>query len=384
MRPLTALLLPVVLAGVPTAAEAQKLLTLTDPRSVTAQPDLSGRRTVYDAIKAAVPPTNAPTGVFRKPVYRLAVALVEFAEVRHDARVMARDWERALFSRGTYTDRDPTGQQVFGSLNDYYREQSCGRFRIEGKGFDPFRVRHPRPEYAADRTALLTEALDGLLARDGEGAFKDFDGLFFVTGGDRVAAAPGGMDWPHRATLSHQGRRWDYMLCPGGSGRMASISVIAHEFGHLLGLPDLYVSPESSGQEGAGVWCTMAVGHGRTGKPLHLSAWCKERLDWLKPAIVDPRVRQRLILSPVENSPTECLKVLLKPDGSEYLLLENRKATGFDRDLPDEGLVIWRVGNGRPVLEETPAGRQHTRAPSPITNVERLRDGRVLFDLGMK
>ena len=74
---------------------------------------------------------------------------------------------------------------------------------------------------------------------------------------------------------------------------------------------------------------------------------------WLKPCVIDPAVKQKLILSPINGSAEECYKVLLRPDGSEYLLLENRVKKGFDRDLPAEGLLIWRVVDGKPVLEES-------------------------------
>src|SRR5262249_38602496 len=138
-----------------------------------------------------------------------------------------------------------------------------------------------------------------------------------------------------------------------GGGRMASISVVAHEFGHLLGLPDLYAQPDSPGSKGLGIWCTMSTGHGQDGKPLHFSAWCKEQLGWIKPAVIDPRVKPSLILAHVSTYPNECYKVLIRPDGKEYLLLENRVAKGFDRDLPGQGLLIWRILDGRPVLEES-------------------------------
>src|SRR5262249_39822729 len=193
-----------------------------------------------------------------------------------------------------------------------------------------------------------------------------------------------------------------------------NISVICHEFGHLLGLPDLYARPESPGSVGIGVWCAMSIQVGN-GRPQHFSAWCKEKLGWLKPAVLDPTVKQKLILSPVEDSAKECFKVLIKPDGSEYLLLENRRKKGFDQSLPAEGLLMWRVVNNRPTLEEShgvegPAGPrvflQAIPYPSPannaftpfttpssrsqlggglpvhITNIRRLPDGRITFHLG--
>jgi M6 family metalloprotease-like protein len=352
---------------------------------------------------------------FKRPAYRLAVVPVEYPDVKHNDKVSAEDWDKALFSRNAYTGKGPTGQPVYGSLNDYYQEQSCGAFRVAGKVFDYVAVAKKRAAYnEGNRFALLTEALDKLLEREGDDALADFDGLFFLYAGDRVQTQRGGLYWPHRASVSYKGKRWGYFICPEGGRNMASISVIAHEFGHLLGLPDLYAQPNSPGAEGLGVWCTMSTGHGRDGKPLHFSAWCKQQLGWLEPAVIDPTVKQKLMLRPVEGSRKECFKVLIRPDGGEYLLLENRVRKNFDRDLPGEGLLIWRVVNNRPVLEEshgitTPDGPMRFLGSVPypsasnnaftpyttpssksargglpvhITNIRRLPDGRVTFFIG--
>jgi M6 family metalloprotease-like protein len=285
-----------------------------------------------------------------------------------------------LFSEGVSRDWGPTGQQVFGSLNDYYLEQSCGKFRVRGRVFDCVKVRRGRAAYAddADRDALLREALDRLLARDGLDTLKGYDGLCFLYAGEQTGSGPGGLYWPHQGVLSHGDRRWCYFLCPEGGERMTPIGVIAHEFGHLIGLPDLYAKPEAPGASTAGVWCTMANGHGREGKPVHLSAWCKEQLGWLKPAVLDTRVPQKLLLRPVEGSPRECFKVWVKPDAGEYLLLENRVVRGFDRDLPGEALLVWHVAGGRPRLVKAPA----ETGPLSVTDVRRRPGGDVTFRIG--
>ena len=290
---------------------------------------------------------------FRKDVYHLAVVPIEYPDVKHNEKVSVKDWDTALFTTGSYHEKSATGQKVYGSLNDYYLEQSCGAFHVEGKVFDWVQVERKRAEYGADsnRFALLTEALGKLEERDGKETLKDFDGVFFLYAGERVQTIRGGLYWPHRASVRYKGKNWAYFICPEGGDRMASISVVAHEFGHMLGLPDLY--SQSPDQPGLGVWCTMSTGHGQDGKPLHFCAWSKEQLGWIKPAVIDPTEKQKLVLSPIEKSPKECFKVLLKPDGSEYLLLENRVRKSFDQRLPAEGLLIWRVLDGRPVLEES-------------------------------
>ena len=97
----------------------------------------------------------------------------------------------------------------------------------------------------------------------------------------------------------------------------------------MLGLPDLYARPELPGSEGVWQWCAMSnqIGNGR---PQHFSAWCKEQLGWVKPTVIDPRVKQQLVLSPIETDPTQCFKVMVRADGSEYFLLEVRQKVGWD------------------------------------------------------
>jgi M6 family metalloprotease-like protein len=366
------------------------------------------------------PPTTWDTRgltVWKKDVYHLAVIRIEYPDVKHAPQISGQDWADALFSKASYLNKNATGQQVYGSMNDYYIEQSCGKFHVEGKVFDPVLVSKKRADYANDlnRFALLNEALDKLLARDGAKALDGLDGIFFMYSGNRFQTNRGALYWPHRATMRYKGKNWAYFICPEGSSRMDTISVLTHEFGHMLGMPDLYARPESPGSEGLGIWCTMAVGHGNNGRPLHFSAWCKDQLGWLTPTVIDPTVKQKLILAPVENSPKECFKIMIRPDGSEYLLLENRAKRNFDVDLPAEGLLIWRVVDGRPVLEEshgiagpqgpdrflqsipypsksnnaftpytTPSSKSLKGGGLPvhITNIRRLPDGRVTFYVG--
>jgi hypothetical protein len=241
--------------------------------------------------------------------------------------------------------------------------------------------------------------------------------FFFIYAGPRVSTQRGGIFWPHRATFRHKGKTWNYFICPEGGEKMFSISVISHEFGHMIGLPDLYGGRNEVPElQDAGIWCSMSIGHGQDGKPLHFSAWCKEQMGWLKPVVIDPRVKQKLILRPVGTSDHECYKVLMRPDGEEYLLLENRKRQGFDRELPAEGMLIWRVVGGRPNLEvshgiitgDKPARKFLGSVPYPsqsntaftpytvpssrpslidswnvyINHIRKLPDGRITFQIG--
>jgi M6 family metalloprotease-like protein len=356
--------------------------------------------------------------VWKKDTYRLAIVGIEFPDVKQNEKITGENWEEALFTTKSYTTTSVTGQKVHGSLNDYYLEQSFGGLKVTGKAFNFVTVSKKRSEYAqatgGGKTAPLAEALDKLFARDGKDCLKDFDGIFFVYAGDRVQTNRGGLYWPHKSNFNHQGKSWPYFIVQEGGAKMCDISVICHEFGHMLGLPDLYARPENPGSEGVGVWCAMSNQVGG-GKPQHFCAWSKEQLGWITPAVIDPTVKQKLILSPIETSSKECYKVLARPDASEYFLLENRKKKGFDQSLPAEGLLIWRVVQNRPILEEshgvegpngprvfldsvpfpsqanraftpftTPSSRAQLGGGSPvhITNIRRLPDGRITFFIG--
>src|SRR5262249_6410822 len=70
---------------------------------------------------------------WKKDIYRLGVVCVEYPDVKHNTKISTKDWEEALFTKGTYLNRkSATGQTVYGSLNDYYQEQSYGNLRVEG------------------------------------------------------------------------------------------------------------------------------------------------------------------------------------------------------------------------------------------------------------
>jgi len=358
---------------------------------------------------------------WRRDVYRLGVVRIDYPDVKHNDKVQTEDWDRMLFSENRYIDKSATGQTVYGSMNDYYRELSCGKFRVEGKVFDRVVAEKNRTDYAAvnttttDRTALLKEVLDKLREREGSGVLKDCDGFCFIYSGGRVRTANrGSLYWPHRGSVTYNNARLPYFIVAEGGDQMGNISVFAHEFGHMLGLPDLYARPENPGSEGLSLWCAMS-NQSPNGRPQHMSAWCKERLGWLKPAVIDPTVPQKLILGPAEGSDKECFKILVRQDGSEYLLLENRRKQGFDASLPSEGLLIWRVVGGRPMLEEShgiegPSGPSSFRdlVPYPtrandsftpytvpssrsqlggglaihLTNIRELPDGRITFYIG--
>ena len=155
----------------------------------------------------------------------------------------------------------------------------------------------------------------------------------------------------------------------GGIGNFAqTVGVMAHEFGHAFGLPDLYDMVYQTPEEdsaGIGAWGLMGWGaHGWTRKdgPVGFCAWSLEKLGWVgidnKRLVEVLKPGDRLIDDLFEGG--YIFKIFLPPrlhlisqSNKEqeikaepgYLLLEHRRRNAhyYNHHLPGEGVLVWHV-----------------------------------------
>ncbi|HEY6573300.1 MAG TPA: M6 family metalloprotease domain-containing protein, partial [Candidatus Eisenbacteria bacterium] len=342
-----------------------------------------------------------PLGVDRAPRVRLngpthykaLVILLEFTD--HPADTLNHNpaaYEDLLFSVGTR----PTG-----SMRDYYREVSRGAFDISGVVTRWYTAPRTYAEYtsgaggfgaapgsaqqmAADAT-FLAEADYDLSQFDNDGPdgipnSGDDDGTLdalFI-----VHAGPGGEEtadlddiWSHQWNLrspyaspdgvvvynyTTEPEEWAGTAPFTTPGDLISIGVFCHEFGHVLGVPDLYDTSNSlDANEGVGEWDLMGSGlyNHLPGQPLgstpaHYSAWSLARLGWVTPIWVT-QDSLGVTLPPVETSNVVYRLWTNGTEDSEYFLIENRQPIGFDAALlrssieagdgPAHGLLIYHV-----------------------------------------
>jgi M6 family metalloprotease-like protein len=146
-----------------------------------------------------------------------------------------------------------------------------------------------------------------------------------------------------------------------GSGphtpQLPTVGVYAHEFGHVLGLPDEYDYGYES--NGTGRMSLMAGGSwSRTpnvypdcagNSPAHPSAWGRAYLGFVTPVEVTTTTAG-ITIPPIEQTSVNAMYKVIYPGtgGMEYWLFENRQQIGFDQGFTRmtadaHGLVIYHV-----------------------------------------
>lgn len=130
-----------------------------------------------------------------------------------------------------------------------------------------------------------------------------------------------------------------------------SIGAFCHEYGHLLGLPDLYDYTYET--DGVGFWSLMSFGsniildnsNAGGSAPAPLLAWEKYYLGWLTPETINPTAEpQTFYFSDIEKS-RKAWKINLNSSGSQYLILEGKKQniTGTGWTVWEDGLLITHI-----------------------------------------
>jgi M6 family metalloprotease-like protein len=133
------------------------------------------------------------------------------------------------------------------------------------------------------------------------------------------------------------------------------IGTVAHETGHVFGLPDLYDTDLNNPQvtQGIGEWGLMGSGnYARPYSPSRYEAWSLVELGWV--AVDTLSSGREVSLSPVASSDT--VFFLSVPGTDEYYLFENRQAQesdsaqmnpafGIRQKAP--GLLVWHIDQGQ-------------------------------------
>ena len=262
---------------------------------------------------------------------------------------------------------------AMGSCRDYFIAASDSLFQPQFDVYGPFTVSGNMEKYGAedgnshdkDPQSMVIEACQ-LAAKSGVN-FADYDldnnnvldNVFvYYAGYNQAEGGPANSIWPHKWDVSFKNATVDGIkiatyACTSefsGSGgtRRASIGTFCHEFGHVLGLPDLYDTDYS--HYTVSNWDIMCSGNynnnGRT--PPTYSAYERFFLGWLKPEQLTEKGQYSL--EPLQGSSHAYLIADGthnlsggNPSPAEFFMLEYRPKIGWDSYLPGSGMLVWHI-----------------------------------------
>jgi M6 family metalloprotease-like protein len=256
------------------------------------------------------------------------------------------------------------GKNHSGSFRDFYQEISYEQFLpistlsnwITSSNTHNY-FAHSNPNGYDHLKEMIRTAVDALEAEGFDWSKFDNDGDGNVDALNVIHAGPGAEEgdesniWSHKWNLGNWAVQYDgvtinaYTVNPEKqNGNIVAIGVLAHEFGHALGLPDLYDTDYSS--SGSGKLALMGSGSwGTSGNtpwyPSAMNAWSKSELGWTNIETLTDDINQVTLGKSFDHN--LIYQVNHPSDNSEYWLIENRQKVGTDTLMPSPGLAIWHI-----------------------------------------
>jgi len=313
-------------------------------------------------------------------------------------------YQSIMFSEDGLTDRVRTdltgpdglpGFDISGyTMRNYFLEQSGGLYDLSGTVVDWLALPHSQAWYGADscvggRASMVghpdnlrgvqqavVDAVDALNAREPDFPWADFDvdhdGIvdhLVINHAGSGEEGGGGADgtyaiWSHSSNVDSASG--GYLACSAGSTGCpdrdvyvmnyimqpedAGVGVFAHEYGHDLGLPDLY-DTGSGASSNVEFWDLMSTGSHAgpifQSMPSHMGIWDKWVLGWADPFITDASHPRTVKIGQTSNPPygsvdgvkinlPDQVSVLAVPHSGSYMWWSNNDVNWGDSRLEQD------------------------------------------------
>ncbi|WP_434503192.1 M6 family metalloprotease domain-containing protein [Prevotella sp.] len=260
--------------------------------------------------------------------------------------------------------------QLFnGSAHDYFMNQSNGLFNLSFDIAGPVTLAHPYAYYGANNDSngddahpeeMVIEACKAI-ANTTNFSKYDWDGdgeveqVFIVYAGHGEADYDNtNLVWPHKWALSASsynkvlkigGEKINVYACASelnSFGSISGIGAFCHEFSHCLGLPDMY-NTKNTKDNGIGYNSLMAAGSYLGGGycPCGYSAYEKTSCGWISPKTLNNDTIISNLNTTINNG--EAYIIYNDANNDEYYIIENRQRTGWDKYLPNSGMLAMHI-----------------------------------------
>lgn len=316
------------------------------------------------ASQMMMPPLDNP---FTHGKFKFLCVLVNFKDTKFvtpDANTKFHN----LLNQVGYSENGGTG-----SCYDFYYENSSGVFDPSFDVYGPVDLNRDMAYYGENTGdsydknpfAMPQDAIRAAIEQCGLDLTQydnNNDGVldnvfFFYAGYSEAEGGPSDALWPHKSTGygNFQGISINTYACAselrGTSGtRMAGIGTFAHEFGHVLGLPDFYDTDyQANGAAlGLGNYSLMSTGcyNNDLNTPPYLNFMERYMLSWAEAPTeltesgnyqLDPVYENVAFMTPTSNE-------------NEYFIYEYRDKTGWDSHIASEGILIYHVDQSKNVI----------------------------------
>ncbi len=311
---------------------------------------------------------------------RSLVVLIEFQDVEFTVPNPKDYFTRQLNEPG-FSDYGGVGSAL-----DYYIATSSGKYQPQFDVVGPIKVSEKAAYFKdmgnSSMSLLIKESVTELHAK-GEINLADYDldedgvvdTIFFYYAGYGSADSDTETIWPHQydyrylgsGNLTLDGKKVGPYACAnelkgwnptnnkqpwkdGSTPWVDGIGTFVHEYGHVLGLPDLY-DVEYSGQVVTpGEWDVMDQGsYNFEGcRPPLMSAYEQWVCRWLEFTDAEDASHYDIKALGNDAAPTAVrIRIPRTADKTsfypEYFVIESRENTEWDSCFPSSGLMIWRI-----------------------------------------
>ena len=329
----------------------------------------SKKRVTHDA---AYPLNVAPRGLVILVNFKDVTFGTEKAEM--DSMLTAINYSRNY----TYTYKGKTYKITSkGSARQYFYDSSNGQYNPHFDVVGPVTVKNNMSHYGQNDSngndmyadQMVSEAcklantefdVDFTQYDNNNDGYVDFVFVIYAGYGEADGAAANTI-WPHSWNLLSAGTRCevdkkivDLYACGNEldyfSKKHTGIGTFCHEFSHVLGLPDLYVTNNAT-HSTMNEWDIMDYGpyNNEGNTPPAYSAYERFFMGWLQPRLITEPENVKLKDLKTSN---EALLISTNdqhnligndPDPTTFYLVENRQQTGWDAHLPGHGMMLTKI-----------------------------------------
>ena len=292
---------------------------------------------------------------------RVPVFLVEFPEVQFSTSYDPVEYFNKLCNGDE--SGDPENDI---SIRKYFEDQSQGKFSPQFDIYGPVLLPREMSYYGGNygqgwdvcahymvshAATILDDEVDfSPYDEDGDGNI-DFVYVIYAGFGEHRQGGENSV-WPHAGDLQRQAdfKKVDDLwfknyACSNeliDENTPEGICTFAHEYSHIIGLPDLYtvdmfIDPRDFTP---GQYSLMDYGvYNNDGlTPPNYSAYERNALKWDEPILFDRPMSVEL-----DQISTGQYGLITTNKPEEFFLVENRQLEGWDKYLPGHGLLIWHI-----------------------------------------